>query len=153
MPDHTVPNADTFKTRFPEFGLVADATVNAVLVEAGRTVIQGDGSSAAQTWIENDIGDACLWLAAHLLTLQGEPGRSQAAAIMETDNAASLSGGGIKSHKVGDTQIEFFQDGSILGSGGGSTDSAPAPTSVDLSAYGKRYQELLRRSFPPVMCV
>lgn len=126
---YTPPNAAALKARFPEFAAVPDAIINLILAEAEAQV--------GECWIERDRSPATLYLAAHMLAMEGEPGRSAGA----TGGATS---GPVKRRKVGDVETEFA---GFSGGGGG------AATGYAASAYGQRYLDLLRKNFPAVAVV
>ena len=60
---YTVPTAADLKARYPAFAAVADATVNAMIVEANRSV--------DETWTEGDYTLAIMTLAAHIMAMEG----------------------------------------------------------------------------------
>lgn len=124
------PTAADLKARFSEFTTVSDALVNLILAEAQAQV--------GETWLERDRKPATLYLAAHMLAMEGEPGRS-----------AGGTGGGVsgpvKRRKVGDVETEFAGFG---GSSGGASGSG-----YEQSAYGQGYLRLLRLNFPAVAVV
>lgn len=124
------PTAADLKARFPELATVPDTLVDLILAEASAQV--GD------TWIERDRNPAALYLAAHMLAIEGEPGRSKS-------NGADATGasGPLKRFKVGDLETEFAGFGSVSGDFG----------NYGLTAYGQRYLELLRKNFPAVSVV
>lgn len=123
-------SVEEFKARFPEFAPVSATTIAMVLAEAVGQV--GD------SWIERDRKPAQLYLAAHLLAVEGEPARTTTGAGMGT-------AGPVKRRKVGDVEVEF------AGNGGGS--SGGAASGYMLTSYGQRYLHLLRMNFPPVAVV
>ncbi|QJD54314.1 putative structural protein [Aminobacter phage Erebus] len=127
----TAPTIDDFKTRYPEFVGIADPTLQMILDEAIAEV--GD------TWVEKDRTPAVLSLTAHMLASQGL-------------GAPSAGGGGVavtgavKRRKVGDVEVEFAGVASE-GSGNG------ALSGYRTTMYGRRYLELMRKSFPAVYVV
>lgn len=125
------PTASDLKARFPEFTSVSDALVNLILGEATAAV--------GETWLERDRKPATLYLAAHTLAMEGEPGRS-----------AGGTGGGVtgpvKSRTVGDVRTEFAGFGA---SGGGAVSDA----GYEMTAYGRQFLRLLRLNFPAVAVV
>lgn len=125
------PTATTFKARFPEFVPVSDTLVNLVLAEATDAV--------GETWLERDRAKAQMYLAAHLLAMEGEPGRS-------TTGQGTGSAGPVKRFKVGDVETEF------AGAGGSSGASSGASGYLQ-TQYGRMYLELLRKNFPAVAVV
>jgi len=125
----TPPTAATFKTRHPEFDPVGDALVDLVLADASGFV--------HDTWRTVDQQPAVMALAAHMLTLEGEPQRSQGAA-----GGASPGSGPVRMAKVGDVQVDFQ----------GLSSTSPKPQSAwqeDLrrTVYGQRFLTYLRRNF------
>jgi hypothetical protein len=123
---YVVPDAATFKVRYPEFAPVPDALVSLVLQEAVDQV--GD------SWLDRDRARAQMLLAAHYLTTEGEPTRT-------LTSESSAERGQVKMEKAGDHQREYF----------GVTASADA-TDADLTSteYGRRYLALLRLNFPAI---
>lgn len=125
------PTAADLKQRFPEFTAVSDTLVNLILAEASAQV--------GETWVERDRKPATLYLAAHLLAMEGEPGRS----------AGSTSGGvtgPVKRRKVGDVETEF--------AGFGRTDTnGRTDTGYEMTTYGRQFLRLLRLNFPAVVVV
>jgi len=125
------PTAADLKARFSEFAAVPDTLVNLILAEAQAQV--------GETWLERDRKPATLYLAAHLLAMEGEPGRS-----------AGGTGGGVsgpvKRRKVGDVETEFAGFG--VAGGGAATDA-----SYEMTAYGRQFLRLLRLNFPAVAVV
>lgn len=122
------PTAADLKVRFPEFTAVSDTLLDLILAEAQAQV--------GETWYERDRNPATLYLAAHMLALEGEPGRS----------AGGTSGGvsgPVKRRKVGDVETEFAGFG--VSSGGASTDAG-----YEMTAYGRQFLRLLRLNFPAV---
>jgi hypothetical protein len=89
---YTLPTAAEFKTRFPTFSAVADATIDAAILEASGSV--------DETWIEEDYQPAIMLLAAHNLTVEGQG----------ASNEAALSG--FSSLSVGPLSISVAQGGS-----------------------------------------
>lgn len=128
---YVTPTPATFKARYPEFVPVSDALVQLVLNDAIDAV--GD------TWFERDRARAQMLLAAHMLTMEGEPGRTN------TGNGVGNTGP-VKRRKVGDVETEFAGIGSSAG-GSGST------SWYALSGYGQQYLVLLRQNFPAIAAV
>lgn len=120
---YAVPSAATFKARHPRFAAVSDGTVDLYLAEASRTV--------GEAWSDDDGPDGIMYLAAHLMVLEG--------AIAPTGIAMGV-GNQVKKVKAGDVETEF------------STDAAPSGISGKLWAnygrtiYGQRYLELAARN-------
>lgn len=125
------PTAADLKARFPEFASVADATLELILAEAIGQV--GD------TWLERDRRPAQLYLAAHMLAMEGEPARS-----MGSGTVGGVTGP-MKSRTVGDVRTEFA---GFAGAGGATTDAG-----YETTAYGKQFLRLLRLNFPPIAVI
>lgn len=122
------PDITTFKTRFPEFASVPDATLTAVIDEAVAEV--------GESWTLPDRYTAQFYLAAHLLASQGYGAGSASGSAMV---------GTMKRRKVGDVEVEFA--GAVgTSSGAGISDYKSTP-------YGVQYLRLKRRNFPSVMVV
>lgn len=125
------PTVAEFKTRFPEFAAVAEATVQMVLDEATADV--------GPTWLERDRTPGVLHLTAHLLTAQGS-------GVSGAGGGGAAVTGAIKRRKVGDTETEF------AGVAGGAA-TGGALDFYRSTAYGVRYLSLMRRNFPAVAVV
>lgn len=122
------PTASDLKARFPEFTAVSDTLVNLILAEASAQV--------GETWLERDRTPATLYLAAHLLAMEGEPGRS-------TSGRGSATTGPVRRRKVGDVETEYAGYGS----------SEYGRSGYGSSEYGQRFLNLMRRNFPAVAVV
>lgn len=120
--------AADLKARYPEFNAVSDAYVDAVLSEAALSV--GD------TWIATDRVPATLALAAHMMSLEGEPARTANGGVAVTET--------VKRVKVGDVETEF-----AVASGGGASGADDYGTTL----YGVAFLRYRRRSFPGVIVV
>jgi hypothetical protein len=129
---YQTPTPATFKLRYPEFAAVSDALVQLVLDDAIADV--------GETWVEKDRARAQMLLTAHILTMEGEPGRTEDGA-----SGATAGTGIVKRDKVGDVETEFATPSA---SGAGGSLSAYAST-----FYGQQYLELLRRNFPAIAVV
>lgn len=112
---YTVPTAAEFKTRHPRFASVADGTVTIYLAEASAQV----GSN----WADADGPAGIMYLAAHLMTLEG--------ALAPTKTAPGV-GNQVKKVKAGEVETEFATDGAKVG--------------YDANIYGQRYAELAARN-------
>ena len=124
----TLPTAADLKARFPEFAPVADGLVGAVIGEAAGSV--------DETWRGADRSPAILALAAHMLALEGEPGRTNG-----TSTGAGV--GAVQSIKVGDVETQF-------GSRGAGVVAGAASLGLTDTTYGQRFIALRRRNFPSV---
>jgi hypothetical protein len=122
---YTPPTAAEVKARFPEFSAVADATVDAVLAEAGSFV--------DDSWIEADYKPAVMFYTAHELLMAGQ-GTSAAAKISQIGDFGRI--------KSGDLEFSRQQGAAAAG------DSADG--TFGLTKYGKKFLELRSRSFPSV---
>jgi hypothetical protein len=132
---YALPTAEAFKVKFPTFASVADPTVTAAIAEAGTSV--------DNTWIEADYQPAILYLAAHIMTLDGV-----VIAASDLGSAAGAINAGLVSEmKVGDVAVKL---GGSSSSGGGAGGSG---TGLASTGYGRRYLELLRRNHPAVALV
>lgn len=118
--------AAEFKTRYPEFAPVSDALIVLVMADASAEV--------SDAWITADHGRAINLLTAHLLTIEGEPGRT-------LTGLGSAGSGLVKRDKVGDAETEFATAAATDLGGYGST------------AYGRQYLALMARSFPAIAVV
>jgi hypothetical protein len=126
------PTVNDLRNRFSAFADYDDDLVEDILEEAIETVSAGD-------WIERDRVPAVLNLAAHNLTLTGTG--------ISGGSGATPAGAVLKAREVGDTRSEFEYSG-----------GSPASGSTPLAGYyatdyGRKFLELARRSFPPVMVV
>ena len=128
---YTAPTAADLKARFPEFAAVSDTLINLILEEASAQV--------GETWLERDRKPAPLYLAAHLLTMEGEPGRS-------ASGQGSATTGPVRRRKVGDVETEFAGFGRA--DANGRTDAG-----YEMTAYGRQFLRLLRLNFPAVAVV
>lgn len=131
---YAIPTAATFKAKFPTFAAVADATIDLAITEAA--------ASLDQEWAEADYAPATMYLAAHIMVLDGVV----VAGSGLGDAAGMINAGMVSDMKVGDVQVKLGSghaggSGSSMGSGLGST------------GYGRRYLELLRRNKPAVAIV
>lgn len=126
---YVAPTPTTFKARFPEFTPVSNDLIAVVLAEAIAQV--------GETWLERDRARAQMLLAAHTLTMEGEPGRS-------TSGQGGAGTGTVKRRKVGDVEVEF--------NGFGSTSSG-GYNGFGSTSYGQEFAALMRKNFPPVAAV
>jgi len=134
------PTASTFSIRYPEFACVDDALIQMILNDAI--------SSVGDCWLEKDRAKAQMLLAAHTLSLEGEPQRS----------LAIENGGAVNNQSVGaiiemqdrDVRVKFSDkqeqvaENSTLGAIG---------QGYMQTQYGKEYYLLLRRNAPSMMVV
>jgi hypothetical protein len=127
---YTAPTATSFKARYPEFTPVSDDLITLVLDEAIAQV--GD------TWLERDRARAQMLLTAHMLTMEGEPARTN------TGNGVGSSGA-VKRRKVGDVETEF--------AGFGTGADGSAATGYASTVYGQEFAALMRKNFPAIAAV
>lgn len=130
------PEVEDLTARFPEFADVSEGVLEAILAEAVAQV--GD------TWLERDRRPAQLYLAAHMLAMEGEPQRSAGIA----EGSTEWLNGPVKRDKVGDVETEFAGFASGAGSG-----AAGMASDYSLTRYGQMYLSLMRRNFPAVAVV
>ncbi|KRE07451.1 hypothetical protein ASE63_22390 [Bosea sp. Root381] len=129
---YVIPTLSQFRTKFPTFAGVGDDTINAAIQEASASV--------DRSWIEADYQPAILYLAAHILTVDG-------ALYGDIGSIGGVIGAGLVSEaKVGDVQVKLGSAGGGAGGGGSSSGYASTP-------YGRRYMELLRRNQPAIALV
>jgi hypothetical protein len=126
---YTLPTAAQFKAKFPTFAAVADPTITLAITEASASVDRG--------WVEADYQPAILYLAAHIMTIDGV-----VIAGSDLGSAGGVINAGLVSEmKVGDVQVK------LSGSAGGSSGSAGGDMAgLRSTGYGRRYVELLRRN-------
>lgn len=132
------PTTVQFKTRFPEFGPVNDARLSLVIDEVAPRV--------GETWVEDDRAPAIMYLVAHKLTMEGEPGRSTSLAAGGT----GVDLGPMKRRKVGDVEVEYQNANERFGTGIG---SLIGKSGFELSVYGREYLSYQRRNFSAVAVV
>lgn len=122
--------AADLKARYPEFNAVSDTYIEAVLSEAALSV--------DETWIATDRVPATLALAAHMMTLEGEPARTANGGV----GGATAE---VKRVKVGDVETEFNVAAPASGAGGADDYGS--------SLYGAAFLRYRRRSFPGIIVV
>lgn len=129
---YTLPTAAQFKAKFPTFAAVAEPTITLAIQEASASVDTG--------WIEADYQPAIMYLAAHIMTIDGV-----VIAGSDLGGAGGVINAGLVSEmKVGDVSVKLAGNAS----GGGGSGSTYATT-----GYGQRYLELLRRNQPAIAVV
>lgn len=136
---YIAPTAATFKARYPEFTNVTDALVGLVLDEAI--------SEVSDSWCDTYRAKAQMLLTAHLLSLEGEPSRSNAIASGNISDLQNAQSGSVSSMKVGDVSVTY--------SGSAATTSGNAGDGGFFSKthYGQRFYELKRANFTTIMVV
>lgn len=127
----TPPTLTEFRDRFPEFASLADGKVNGELEEAIAEVSVGN-------WIDRDRTPAVLHLTAHRLSAL------RAGASGGSGVGGTPAGAVIKAREVGDVRTEFAY---------GSAAGLATYSDLSSSAYGQRYEQLVRRNFPTVLVI
>lgn len=126
---YTTPTAADFKAKFPTFAAVGDPTITLAITEASASV--------DQSWVAADYQPAILYLAAHIMTLDG-------VVVVGSDLGTAggvINAGLVSEMRVGDVQVKL--GGPAGGSSGG---AGGAGTGLGSTGYGRRYLELLRRN-------
>lgn len=126
---YTLPTAAEFKAKFPTFAAVADPTITLAIAEASASVDLG--------WVEADYQPAIMYLAAHIMTLDG-------VVIAGSDLGSAggvINAGLVDEMKVGDVMVKMAGAAS-----GGSGSSGSSGSGYLATGYGRRYLELLRRN-------
>ena len=135
-----LPTLADFRARYPEFTPVPDGLAAGVVTEAGLFV--------DETWRDSDRAPAVLALAGHLLSREGEPGRSSTLAAGGALAAAPGALGSLTGMSVGDVSVSYSDASSASSSGDGASASDYSTT-----AYGRLFLRLRARNFPAVMVV
>lgn len=125
---YEVPAPADLKARFPALAGVADAVIAVALAEAQGRV--------DRSWPENDYQPALLLYAAHVLTLDGHGTGAEA-------EMARAGASGFQSMKSGSLSLDRG-DGFSATAGG---------SDLAQTGYGRRFLEMVRRNFPPVLVV
>ena len=110
---YTVPTATEFKARHARFAGIADGTVNAYLSEA---------SSSVTGWSDADGPAGIMYLAAHLMIMEGAAAPTKVAPGVGTQ---------IKKVKAGEVETEFAVKDAV---------------GYKATVYGERYLELAARN-------
>jgi hypothetical protein len=124
---YTAPTTTTFKSRYPEFVNVAEATLDLILSESIAVV--------GETWLESDRAKAQTLLCAHTLTMEGEPDRSNA-----DSTGVSSQVGAVTSIDIGGAVKMSFSDRAVSGSSGEAAE-------YNRTQYGARLLALMSRNF------
>lgn len=124
---YTIPTYADFIARFPIFADREQTTIELLLAESAGNI--------DETWIEKDYAPAIMYLTAHNLALDNS-----------ADGEAVEIGGqsAIASESFGGMSISYAN------SGAGASDSV-SKTQWGLTAYGRRYYNLLQKNKPPVV--
>ena len=129
------PSVTTFKARFPEFFNVSNTLIGLVLSECVASV----GSN----FLDKDRAAAQMYLAAHKLSMEGEPARSNS--VANESVAANAASGPVVEFRDRDVSVKFagVQEQS---KGKGALSNAYAQTQ-----YGREYLLLVRRNVASVI--
>lgn len=127
--------AASFKARFPEFAPVSDQLITLMIGEAEQRV--------GETWAEHTRDRATMYLVAHMLVMEGEPGRSTA-----ITGSKPIPSGPVKRRKVGDVETEY-----ATGPNSGASSSGSAVDGYRSTVYGAEFYRLLRGNFPAIRTV
>lgn len=122
---YVIPTPWMLKIKFPRFDPVDDSRVSLAIAEAA--------SEVPLTWRVSDYQPGIMYLAAHLLVIDGVEAGS-------IEGVQSGTAGLISSIKVGDVETKF---------GTSSGSSAPGASSVSgygSTVYGRRFEELMFRN-------
>lgn len=129
------PSVTTFKARFPEFFNVSNELIELVLSECVASV----GSN----FLERDRAAAQLYLAAHKLTMEGEPARSNS--IANGSTAVSAAAGPIIEMRDRDVSVKFAENADTTGGQGALTNA------YNRTQYGREYLLLVSRNVASVI--
>lgn len=128
-------STEGFATRYPAFAALSPDLLAAVMADAQLMV--------DDTWIAADIDAATYAYMAHLLTIEGHGG-----VALSEGGTTIATAGPATSVQVGDSKIMFSDSGSVSLSG----DAARSGALIE-TAFGRRFLELRRRSFPEAITV
>lgn len=120
----TAPTPTQFKERYVEFTPVSDPRVTIFLTEALRSV--------DDSWLEADQQPAIMALAAHNLSLEGEPALSNGTVV------TNQNGRYLKSRKVGDVTNEWAESESQK------SGSTAQENSYRSTVYGAKFYQLMK---------
>lgn len=126
---YETPTADDFRTKFPEFEDLSDTQIDALIVEAMRSV--------DTTWTEGDYENAILYLAAHYHQL--------ATNASESSTMDTPGGQAITSEHIGPISVSY-------GKASGPT-GANSTSSLSTTAYGQMYYDLLVKNVPAILVI
>ena len=118
---YTVPTNNEFICRHPRFSEIDEGTITAVILDAALSV--------DTTWFESDFQPAIMHLTAHYLVMEGHLG--------DAINTAGL----ITSEKLGDASVNY----------GNAVSEIKSVADYGSTAYGRRFQDLLKKNNPAVL--
>lgn len=143
--DYTLPDAELVKTRFPVFAPVADPLIEMLIDEMSDHV--------DERWRDKDYQPAIMYLVAHRLTLEGEPGRALAAAAGGgTGGAAAAAAAGgagaVKMVRVDDVDVSFYEnrDQNVALDGAALSNRPFDEMDFTVTQYGRRFLQLRQRN-------
>lgn len=147
--DWTLPDAELFHTRFPQFAAV-DATHITFLIDEMSDHV--GGLEAPERWRDQDYQPAIMYLVAHVLVMEGEPARSIAAgagAGGSPTGAGAIPSGPIQKVEVGDVKTWFDTKQSGTGSldGGSFAGMGEDRLNFSMTHYGRMYMRLREKNF------
>jgi Protein of unknown function (DUF4054) len=154
MAEYVPPTLFDFRMRFPGFSGFPDDTVQMVLDEAIALEVQDN-------WISKDRWHATLYLTAHLLWVQEKgvidpTANGDGGGTPGGGGSSTVTGGQLKRRTVGDVTVEWSVDSSTTkaaAAGNAIGKGSYVAASYYETPYGRRYLELMRRSFPAVRVV
>lgn len=131
---YDLPTAADLKAKLPLFAAVSDPVITAALGEAA--------SQVDQTWREADYKPAIIYLAAHIMSVDG---------VLLNANAPGGAGqmiasGEISEMKVGDVMVK-------VGGGGQSSGAIATSQGYGSTRYGQRFLQLMRLNHPAIAIV
>lgn len=115
---YTTPTAQQLKTRHPAFVDLDSDYVDAVIADAARLI--------DSTWFEADYQPAIMYLAAHMMTLEG--------------NNDGDDKGVVVSERIGDASASYAAPG-----------AQSSVSDYQATSYGRRYLQLLRVNQPAIL--
>ncbi len=125
------PTPTEFKARYPEFAPVGDPLCQLIIDEAAGYM--------DEDWTEADQKPAMMALTAHLLSIQGYPGRLAEGGGFDP----GLSHRSMKSRTVGDVSVTFGGGDSSGGSGYGGLMST-----LQTTVYGQTFAHYMQVNVP-----
>jgi hypothetical protein len=134
----TAPGVEDFYDRYPEFAGVEDYRIDALLREAAAEVGSG--------WIESDRHLAMMAYAAHVLAT--ELASAAVSSLPSAGSEGSATSRPIIRKTVGPLSLQYEKSSASSNSSSG---SVAATVGFESTAYGVRFLQLMRRSFPPVL--
>lgn len=147
--DWTIPDAELFHTRFPQFQSVPEQHITFLIDEMSDHV---GGLEAPERWRDQDYQPAIMYLVAHVLTMEGEPARSDAiagASGSPVTGGVSVASGPVQKVEVGDVKTWF--DTSRSGTAGIDSNALAGMgedrLNFSLTHYGRMFMRLREKNF------